>query len=194
MRRIRAHMRRNCQELPSGFEDLAAKKTREMILRTWPHDYTLVDRVHEYSRLLERSKQIAKEVESRGLYDGNVELLAQIPGIGMQTAVQIMSMIVDINRFPDPERMCAYFGLVPRVRDTGGKEIHGRMTKSGDGMMRAIMERVTLSHINHCDSTVTQYYRRKEKEMGRKKALVTASRKMLVVIHSVLKGQRPFTA
>ncbi len=194
VRRIRAHMRRNCQELPPEFENLATKKAREMIIRSWPHDYTLVDRVHEYSRMLEHSKQIAREVESRGRDDGNIELLAQIPGVGMQTAVQIMSMIVDINRFPDAERLCAYFGLVPRVRDTGGKEIHGRMTKAGDSMMRSVMERVTLSHINHCDSTVTQYYRRKEKEMGRKKALVTASRKMLVVIHSVLKGQRPFTA
>jgi transposase len=68
------------------------------------------------------------EIESRGANDMNVELLESIPGIGRQTAVQLMSMIVDVTRFKDPERLCAYFGMVPRVRDSGGKEHHGRMT------------------------------------------------------------------
>jgi transposase len=45
-------------------------------------------------------------------------------------------MIIDIDRFDDAERFCSYFGMVPRVRSSGGKEIHGHMTKSGDPMMR----------------------------------------------------------
>jgi Transposase and inactivated derivatives len=105
-----------------------------------------------------------------------------------------MSMIIDIGRFEDPEKLCAYFGLVLKVRDSGGKEHHGKMTKTGDKMMREIMKRVNQSHIRFCDSSVAQYYHRKEKEMGTKKALITASRKMLTVIFAVLKDQRPFTA
>lgn len=135
-----------------------------------------------------------KEIERRGNEDRNVELLESIPGIGRQTAVQLMSMIVDISRFVDPEKLCAYFGMAPRVRDSGGKENHGRMTKSGDPMMRSIMERVTLSHIRYCDSTITAYFRRKSKEMGTKKALMSAARKMLAVIHAVLKRGTPFAA
>jgi hypothetical protein len=66
------------------------------------------------------------------------------------------------------------------------------MTKEGDKMMRMVLERVTLTHIQHCDSTITKYYNRKLLEMGVKKALITASRKMLMVIYAVLKSQRPF--
>ena len=68
------------------------------------------------------------------------------------------------------------------------------MTKSGDPMMRSIMERVTQSHIRYCDSTITAYFQRKRKEMGTKKALTSASRKMLAMIHAVLRRGTPFAA
>jgi len=68
------------------------------------------------------------------------------------------------------------------------------MTKSGDKMMRNIMSRVTLSHTMYCDSFITEYYKRKLPEMGVKKALITASRKMLTVIHALLTKQESFKA
>lgn len=194
VRRIRSHMHRNCLELPSQFHDLSAKRSREFISTTYSNDYTLLKRVSGYAALLKESEQVAKEIERRGNDDRNVELLESIPGIGRQTAVQLMSMIVDVRRFVDPEKLCAYFGMAPRVRDSGGKEHHGRMTRSGDPMMRSIMERVTLSHIRYCDSTITAYFRRKSTEMGIKKALMSAARKMLAMIHAVLRRGTPFTA
>jgi transposase len=112
-------------------------------------------RVNGYAALLTESKRVAAEIERRGENDRNVELLESIPGIGRQTAVQLMSMIVDVSRFEDPEKMCAYFGMVPRVRDSGRKEHHGKMTRNGDPMMRSIVERITLSHVRFCDSTIT---------------------------------------
>ncbi|AIZ56325.1 transposase IS116/IS110/IS902 family protein [Candidatus Methanoplasma termitum] len=121
--------------------------------------------------------------------DLNVGLLMSITGIGRWTAVQITSTIIDVGRFKDAEKMCAYFGMVPKVGDSGRKVHYERMIKTGDKIMRPIMGMVTLSHIQHCDSSVTAYYRRKEKEMGKKKVLITASRKMLAVIFAVLRDQ-----
>ena len=56
-----------------------------------------------------------------------------VPGIVRQTVVQIMSTIKDIDRLDDVKKLCAYFSLVPKVRDSGGMEHHGRMTKNGAG-------------------------------------------------------------
>jgi transposase len=194
VRRIRSHMHRNCLELPSEFQDLTARKSRDFLTASYGNDYTLMRRLNGYSALLDESKRVAREIERRGESDRNVALLESIPGIGRQTAVQLMSMIVDVSRFKDAERLCAYFGMVPRVRDSGGKEHHGRMTRNGDPMMRSIMERITLSHVRFCDSTITSYFKRKSKEMGIKKALMSAARKMLAVIHAVLTRGTPFTA
>ena len=194
VRRIRSHMHRNCLELPPQFQDISTRKSRDYLSRTFRNDYTLIRRLDGYSALLEESKRVAVEIERRGENDRNVELLESIPGIGRQTAVQLMSMIIDVDRFQDPEKLCAYFGMVPRVRDSRGKEHHGRMTRNGDPMMRSIIERITLSHVRFCDSTITAYFQRKSKELGIKKALMSAARKMLAVIHAVLTRGTPFTA
>jgi len=193
-RRIRSHLKRNCQELPEEFENLHTKKAMNYIRKMWPDDKTLIHRLGMYEELLKEGKRLEKEVTSHMRNDPNISILADILGIGRQTAVQMMSMIIDIKRFPTPEKLCAYFGMVPKVHDSGGKQHHGKMTKKGDRMMRMIIERVTQTHIQHCDSAITEYYERKVKEMGKKKALITASRKMLTVIHALLTKQESFKA
>ena len=191
-RRIKSQMSRNCQYLPESFENFQTIGSRKYVRANFSADFTLMRRMDHLERLFIERNAVKNEVESRLPDSREVELLMTVPGIARQTAVQIMSMIVDIDRFDDSEKLCAYFGMVPRVRDSGGKEHHGRMTKNGDKMMRAIMERVTESHVRNCDSSVTQYYRRKCSEMGTKKALITASRKMLSVIYAMLKSGSDF--
>jgi len=115
-------MDRNCLKIPFYFSGLQAKKPREYIRRTWPDDTTLLRRLASFESLLEEKKVISKDIISRMPDDPNVGILESVPGIGRKTAVQIMSMIIDITRFEDPEKLCAYFGLVPRVRDSGGKK------------------------------------------------------------------------
>ena len=193
-RRIKSHMSRNMQPFPDGNGNLAVKGVINFIKETYRDDAVLMFRISELEHLREEGDEIGETIKKKLPGDVNVELLCSIPGIARLTAVQIMSMIVDIGRFEDPEKMCSYFGLVPRVRDSGGKERHGKMTKNGDKMMRAIMERVTLSHITHCDSTIKEFYHRKVSEMGRKKALISASRKMLTMVHSILRTGKPFKA
>ena len=191
-RRIKSEMARNCQVLPEEYENFQTYKSREYVLDNFRNDFTLKKRMDSLNEMFRERDRVAKEVESRLPDSKEVELLSEIPGIGRQTAVQIMSMIIDVNRFPDSEKLCAYFGMVPRVRDSGGKERHGKLSKNGDKMMRSVMERVTESHIRNCDSSVTAYYRRIEPRMGRKKALITASVKMLEVIYAVLKRGTSF--
>ena len=92
-------------------------------------------RLDEYERLITEGNWLKHMVEDELPGNHYVELIESIPGIGRQTAVQIMSMIIDPNRFEDGKKICAYFGMVPRVRDSGGKEYHGKLTKNGDKMM-----------------------------------------------------------
>jgi transposase len=191
-RRIKSQMMRNGQILPAGFDNFQTMKSRKYVSETYPDDLTLMRRMASLEDLFDERDRMQAEVESRLPGDRNVELLSEIPGIGRQTAIQIMSMIIDIDRFDDPEKFCSYFGMVPKVRDSGGSEHHGRMTKKGDRMMRMIMERATESHVHNCNSTVTRYYKKTVKRMGTKKALITASRKMMSMIYSILKNKRCF--
>ena len=185
-------MSRNCQVLPEGMDSFQIRRNRRYVLEKYGTDVTLSRRMKALEQLFEERDIVQKQVESCLPDDPNVKLLEHIPGVGRQTAVQLMSMIVDIGRFEDSEKFCAYFGLVPRVRDSGGKEHHGKMTKNGDKMMRMLMERVTEAHVRNCDSFITDYYKRLCPQMGTKKALITTSRKMLMTVFAVLKKQQEF--
>ena len=192
-RRIKSHMSRNLEEF-NGNSDLNTNYVRDHLRNTYSKDFVLMARLDEYERLKVQGNELKRLVERQRVNERYVDLLESIPGVGRQTAVQLMSMIVDPNRFPDSERFCAYFGMVPRVRDSGGKEHHGKLTKTGDRMMRSIMERITSSHVRYCDSSVTRYFKAKEAEMGTKKAMVTASRKLMTMILAILKRGTPFRA
>lgn len=192
-RRIKSHMSRNLEYFTEG-DNLTCGHVRRQLRRDYFSDTTLMYRLDEYESLKMNGNYLKKKVEGLLPGDDRIELLMSIPGIGRQTAVQIMSMIVDPDRFEDEKHICSYFGMVPRVRDSGGKEHHGKLTKNGDKMMRSVMERVTSSHVRFCDSTVTRYFRAKEPVMGTKKAMVTASRKMLTMILAILKRGTPFRA
>lgn len=191
-RRIKSQITRNCYVLPEGMDKFQIKKNRRYVVENFSSDETLMRRMNYLEQLFEERDIVQKQVESCLPGDPDVDLLANIPGVGRQTAVQLMSMIVDIDRFEDAEKFCAYFGMVPKVRDSGGKEHHGKMTKNGDKMMRAIMERVTDSHIRCCDSFITDFYKRQCPKMGKKKAMVTTSRKMLLTVFAVLKKKQEF--
>ena len=192
IRRIRSHLARNCVDLPEGCSNLRTIKCRQFIRECSESDPTLIMRLDRLESLISESASVQREIESRLPDSRDVEILMSVPGIARQSAVQIMSMIVDIGRFRDPEKLCSYFGMVPRVRNSGGKNRSGHMTKSGDRMMRSLMERVTESHIRHCDSPITRYYERKCKDMGARKALITTSRKMLSLIFTLLSTGRDF--
>jgi len=192
-RRIKSHMHRNIEHLPVEYSNLLTNKSRLFIRKTYPDDKVLMKRLDQYEVTMELN-HIAKvdvENQNRGEY---VMLLESIPGIGRQTAVQLMSMIIDPNRFEDAEKFKAYFGMAPRVRDSGKSVHHGHRTKAGDPMMRFIMERVTSSHVNCCDSSITRYYNAKRKELGVKKALVNSSGKMMTMILAILKRGTPYRA
>jgi hypothetical protein len=63
-----------------------------------------------------------------------VKRLMTVPGIDMVVAVGLAAAIGDIGRFASPERLVAYLGLNPSVRQSGeGPAHHGRITKqAGD--------------------------------------------------------------
>ncbi|MGV8829041.1 MAG: IS110 family transposase [Breznakibacter sp.] len=54
--------------------------------------------------------------------------MQSIPGIGLITAITLLSEMEDILRFKNIDRLCSFVGLVPSTNSSGDKEIVGRIT------------------------------------------------------------------
>jgi transposase len=71
--------------------------------------------------------------------DERVQWLMTIPGIGEVSAMMVLAEIGDLGRFADPEALCSYAGLVPRVRESAGKAARGGIARQGSPWLRWMM-------------------------------------------------------
>lgn len=70
----------------------------------------------------------------------DVRRLMTIPGVDATVALSIVAAVGDFTRFRTPERLVSYFGLNPRVRQSGNQPAaHGRITKAGVGYARGML-------------------------------------------------------
>ena len=130
----------------------------------------------------------AKVKESR-----YAQLLLTIPGVGEYTALTIAAEIGDITRFSSPEKLCSYAGIVPSVRNSADKVIHGRITKRGNNMMRWVLAEAVRSHLRNApDSDITKFYKKISKKKSMGKATIAAATKMLTVMYYMLLENRAF--
>jgi len=107
------------------------------------------------------------------------ERLTSIPGVGQMVAATLISEIGDFSRFPTPEKLAGYCGLVPKVWQSDNTTRYGRLTKKGPLDVRKVLVNAAWVSIREEGKTRRIFYRI-AKRAGRKKAIVAVARKLLV--------------
>lgn len=82
-------------------------------------------------------QKLDSAIENLASKDKNAKLLDTIPGVAAYTALFLSSSIGEIDRFPDSKHLCAYFGLVPSLHQSGDtRTTTGHITKTGNKWVR----------------------------------------------------------
>jgi len=132
-------------------------------------------------------KETATEIQRLSLSDPWLEqlpYLIQLPGIGLSTALVILSAIGDISRFPSAKKLVGYSGLGARVHSSGLSHRTGGITKQGRRELRAVSVESAWVAIRY-DPHWRRQFDRLAGRIGRHKAIVAIARKLLVVIWNV---------
>ena len=96
--------------------------------------------VRELDRLAEDLAVLEREIAQVAIDDPAVRRLITITGVNLTVAAGIVAAIGDISRFKSPQKLVSYFGLNPRVRQSGlGAAHHGRISKIGRSHARAML-------------------------------------------------------
>lgn len=100
-----------------------------------------IDRhVRELDRLAEDLVLLDREIARDAIEDFAVNRLMTITGVNLAVAAGIVAAIGDISWFNSPQKLVSYFGLNPRVRQSGlGAAHHGRISKIGRSHARAML-------------------------------------------------------
>jgi transposase len=118
-----------------------------------------------------------------------IPFLVQLPGIGLLSAMVLLSAIGDIHRFPRAKQLVGYSGLGASVHASGQTYRTGRITKQGRREIRAVMGEVAWIAVEH-SAHWKQVFQRLEVRLGRQKAIIAVARKLLVVVWHVLSDQQ----
>jgi transposase len=120
------------------------------------------------------------------------ELLKTAPGVGEVTAEAVLCELGDVRRFKNAKAVCAYAGLVPVVRQTGGKKSRdGRITKEGSGLLRWALVEASWRLVGSSPRWARTYDRIKRRS-GAKRAIVAVARKLLCVLYAMLRDSKPY--
>ncbi len=144
----------------------------------------------ELDRLGCELKQIDEDLAQTALQEPRVKQLMTITGVNMMVALSVLAAIGDIERFSSPEKLVSYFGLNPRVRQSGDRPAyHGRITKQGRSHARAMLVEATWS-TSRTPGPLRAFFRRIKEKRGNQVAAVGTARKLTVVVwHMLSKGE-----
>ncbi len=112
--------------------------------------------------------------------------LGTIPGVGPVTIDVVLSELGDVTRFRSVKAACAYAGLVPAVRQSGGKGKDLGITKAGSPLLRWALVEAAWRVIRQA-AAWRRVYEGLKKKAGGKKAVVAVARRLLVVMTAMLR-------
>ena len=150
--------------------------------------------LHE-GRIDELALQIKQESEG----DEVIERLQEVPGVGPLVAFAFTAHVA-AGRFDDPSQVSNYLGLVPKVYMSGDTVKYGRITKRGNGYLRAllVMSAWALVRTKKGSKLKERFeYMTVEKSKSKKKAIVAIARRIGELLYILMRDgtgyePRPF--
>ena len=130
------------------------------------------------ARLERQIKQLAKP-------DPRVEALQRQYGVGLLTAMTLVSEIGDISRFPDARKLCAWAGLTPKFRNSDMTVHHDQITKQGPVAVRFVL--VEAAQMAKLRPPFDEVYDSIRRRRGRQIATVAIARRLLAQSFHILK-------
>jgi len=134
--------------------------------------------------LLEINRQI-RMLSQEPYYQQDVKILMSIPGIGLITAMILLTELSPITRFKTFDQLNKYVGFLPSIKGSGEKEIVGRLTIRGH---KRIKEKLIESAwiLIRKDPAMMLKFEQLTKRMEKNKAIIRIARKLLNRIRRIL--------
>jgi transposase len=106
-------------------------------------------------------------------------------------ALTFVAYVGDVRRFENASQVSNYLGLVPRVDISGTLVRYGRITKQGNGCLRALLVQAAWALIRSKGGGALReryWYMTEGKGLGKKKSIVAIARRLAELLYSLMKN------
>ncbi len=110
--------------------------------------------------LQSRITLVEAEIRRQAKPDKRVDALMAIPGIGLLSAMTLVSEIGGVTRFATARKLCAWAGIIPSMRNSDRTLHHGHITRAGPAAVRHVLAEAAQTAIRkepyHSDFLATK--------------------------------------
>lgn len=133
--------------------------------------------------------EIRKHLASHESLAEQVDRMDSVVGVGLLTAVTVMTELGDLRRFSRSRQLTAFAGMSPSRRESG-TSVHGkpRLCKQGSTRVRAALYLAACAAIRFNPDMKACYDRLLAQGKARRVALGAVMRKLLVLMRAVVKA------
>ena len=141
-------------------------------------------------RLIAYQHAIDRDLEQAAAGNDVCRRLMEIPGIGPLCALTFYAAVGDPHRFARSARIGSYFGLAPRIHESGRTRRKSRISKMGNRSVRSLLVRAAGHHLRYGkrDSALHDWTLRIEQRRGRMPSRVALARKLAVIMLAIWKS------
>lgn len=183
---IRGILKAHGVKLVAGTDEVGFEGKVRIAMRSLPPlaQHGIVELLKAFIQIHEQQRRLYRELNREAKKDAVIELLMTIPSIGPATATAYVATIDDPKRFPDGEKVAAYLGLTPSVYQSGETEYRGRITKTGDKLLRWLL--VEAAHVllsrSGTSCELKRWGLRLQESKGAGKARVAVARRLAAIM------------
>jgi len=129
-------------------------------------------------------------IEAAKPFTQTMDLLQTLWGIGPVTAATFIATLGTPERFPDSAHVVSYVGLAVSTYDSGERQCHGHITKSGSPELRAMLCEAA-HHAARPQHPLNPYFARLCAKRGLKQAVIAVAQRLARILFQMWrKGER----
>lgn len=200
--RVKHLLHANGIELPQEFDRLKGSCWNGAFIKWLKEDVTLLSPTKETLGLIlnqvERLRRDVlhvtrkiRELAATPKYEKSYNLLISIPGIGIVTAMTLLTELCEIKRFSGHRQFASYLGLIPTCHSSGERISNGPMTFRGNAHIKDMLIEAAWVAIRRDDS-IGLAYTNLRRRMEPQKAIVRIAHKLSNIIFAVLKKEKGY--
>ena len=134
---------------------------------------------------------LAEDLEARLEAHPLAEVLTSMPGVGLRTAIKILTIVGDGSAFRTAGHLAAYAGLAPVTRKSGTSIKGETRSQRGHHALKSALFLSAFASLG--DPASRAYYDRKRAEKKRHNAaLICLARRRVDVLFAMLRDRKPY--
>ena len=148
--------------------------------------------IDEFDRLTAQLRDLDRQLARRALDDPRARKLMTIAGVNAIVATTVLASIGEIGRFESAQKLASYFGLTPRIRQSGDRPaFHGHISRHGNAQARSMLVEAAWS-ASKAPGPLRSFFHRVRQKRGNGIAAVATARKIAVLVWHLLTKNEPY--